>query len=150
MQTFLPYRSFAKSAQCLDRQRLGKQRVEVLQILRALTDPEYGWQHHPAVLMWRGYKCALVAYGTAICVEWRRRGYQDTCLEKIRAFGIGKVFFLPEWLGLPEFHASHRSNLLRKNPEHYGKFDWTEPADLPYMWPGLRYRRSFFTARSRA
>lgn len=38
MQTFLPYPSGVKSARVLDRQRLGKQRVECLQILAALTD----------------------------------------------------------------------------------------------------------------
>jgi len=44
MQTFLPYQNFTKSAQCLDRQRLGKQRVEAWQILQAITNPSYGWQ----------------------------------------------------------------------------------------------------------
>ena len=37
MQTFLPYPAFDLSAQVLDRQRLGKQRVETLQVLKALT-----------------------------------------------------------------------------------------------------------------
>lgn len=32
-------------------------------------------------------------------------------------------------------HASHRSNLLRKEPEHYTQFGWTEPPDLAYVWP---------------
>ena len=32
MQTFLPEEDFYKTAQSLDRQRLGKQRVETLQI----------------------------------------------------------------------------------------------------------------------
>ena len=32
-------------------------------------------------------------------------------------------------------HASHRSNLLRKEPAHYTQFGWTEPPDLPYVWP---------------
>jgi hypothetical protein len=41
----------------------------------------------------------------------------------------------PPWLGDEAFHASHRSNLLRKNPEWYGQFGWTEPDDLPYVWP---------------
>lgn len=36
MQTFLPYPDFEKSAYSLDRQRLGKQRVETLQIMQAL------------------------------------------------------------------------------------------------------------------
>ncbi|WP_407659745.1 pyrimidine dimer DNA glycosylase/endonuclease V, partial [Kineococcus indalonis] len=35
MQTFLPYPGFARSAAVLDAPRLGKQRVETLQVLRA-------------------------------------------------------------------------------------------------------------------
>ena len=54
MQTFLPVADFAESARLLDSPRLGKQRVETLQILRALELPDYGWANHPAVLMWRG------------------------------------------------------------------------------------------------
>jgi hypothetical protein len=42
LQTFLPYPDFAASAQALDQRRLGKQRVEALQVLRALTTPGYG------------------------------------------------------------------------------------------------------------
>ena len=48
MQTFLPFPDFQQSAAVLDHVRLGKQRVEALQILRALVIPEYGWQSHPA------------------------------------------------------------------------------------------------------
>lgn len=42
MQTFLPYKSFVKSAACLDMRRLGKQRVEAKQILMALTGESKG------------------------------------------------------------------------------------------------------------
>jgi hypothetical protein len=27
------------------------------------------------------------------------------------------------------------SNLIRKNPQHYSQYGWTEPQDLPYIWP---------------
>ena len=40
MQTFLPYKSFTKSAASLDWRRLGKQRVENLQLMQALV----GWR----------------------------------------------------------------------------------------------------------
>lgn len=36
MQTFLPYEDFNQSTAVLDRQRLGKQRVEALQLLKAI------------------------------------------------------------------------------------------------------------------
>ena len=53
MQTFLPYPDFAESARCLDRQRLGKQRVETAQILRCIVENRTGgWANHPAVRMW--------------------------------------------------------------------------------------------------
>jgi len=133
MQTFLPYDDFSKSARCLDRQRLGKQRVEVKQILKTLS-PGYegGWTKHPAVCMWRGFEPALASYGVAVCREWRSRGYRDSLLEEfLPVAGEG----LPWWFGDDAFHASHRSNLLRKKPEHYSQFGWSEPDDLPYVWP---------------
>lgn len=140
MQTFLPYPDFTKSAQCLDNKRLGKQRVECLQILKALSDPSYGWQNHPAVKMWKGHEMALSYYGVLMCEEWCNRGFNDTCKEKINAliaiFGRADGTLLdPKWVGNDSFHASHRSNLLRKDHIHYGQFGWTEPHDLPYVWP---------------
>jgi len=135
MQTFLPYSDFAQSAACLDNKRLGKQRVECLQILNALTNPNYGWQNHPAVKMWRGYETGLHNYGAIVCKEWIRRGFKDTCLGKIEQLGYDRGGLTPPWLGSETFHASHRSNLLRKDPVWYGKFGWTESHDLPYIWP---------------
>lgn len=78
MNTLLPYRDFTQSAACLDRQRLGKQRVEVLQILRALNGETTAWRNHPAVRMWEGHVPSLVCYGVAVCREWIGRGYKDT------------------------------------------------------------------------
>lgn len=139
MQTFLPYPDFAKSAQVLDNRRLGKQRVECLQILKALNDSTYGWQNHPAVKMWCGYKRQLLDYGLAICKEWKQRGFNDTCASKMIMLvdNVEELTDLvgPTWLGDKSFHASHRSNLLRKDPQWYGQFGWTEPDNLPYIWP---------------
>lgn len=142
MQTFLPYKDFAETAYCLDSKRLGKQRVETLQIIRALTGKSKGWVNHPAVKMWRGYEYALMMYGLAICAEWGLRGYKDTCADKMLAivplytetiYEMGYEY--PDWLGDERLHASHRSNLLRKDTRYYSKFHWKEPNDLPYIWP---------------
>ena len=78
MQTFLPFASFDESARVLDSPRLGKQRVETLQILRALIVPTYGWQRHPAVGMWRNHVPALTAYGLAMTKAWTDRGFADS------------------------------------------------------------------------
>lgn len=135
MQTFLPYPDYAQSAACLDRQRLGKQRVEVLQLLTAIQSGG-GWANHPAARMWKHNVQSLLDYGLAVCDEWVQRGYKDTCVNKMLAFADDSHYWnAPAWLGDPAFHASHRSNLLRKDPLHYGTFGWTEPPDLPYVWP---------------
>lgn len=42
---------------------------------------------------------------------------------------------LPPWFGNAALHASHRSNLLRKDATFYGQYGWTEKDDLPYVWP---------------
>jgi hypothetical protein len=47
----------------------------------------------------------------------------------------GEAVSPPKWLGNADFHASHRSNLLRKEPSHYSQFHWVESPDLPYVWP---------------
>lgn len=137
MQTFLPYSSFSKSAKCLDNKRLGKQRVECYQILKALSDHSYGWQNHPAVKMWRGYENDLILYGLTICEEWISRGFKDTCRNKILDFRKLKniSYNLPPFIGQQAFHGSHKSNLLRKNPKYYSKFNWKVPNNLEYVWP---------------
>lgn len=141
MQTFLPYASFLDSALCLDNKRLGKQRVETLQILNALVHKK-GWIHHPATIMWKGYESALISYGERICEVWIAKGFKDTCFDKIRVFRdhVADNLSMPPWLGDNRIHSSHRSNLLRKFPEHYGQFNWQEPNDIPYFWPTEKYK----------
>ncbi|MGK5684740.1 MSMEG_6728 family protein [Actinoplanes sp. URMC 104] len=147
MQTFLPYADFLASAKVLDQKRLGKQRVETIQVLRGLTTPGYGWRHHPAVKMWRGYEEALVRYGLDMVDVWTATGRADTTAATLIAdLGagteirtqeeLGKAGELPPWLGHPEVHRSHQSALVRKDPELYRPlFGPDVPDDLPYFWP---------------
>ena len=136
MQTFLPYPDFKESAKYLDYRRLGKQRVEVLQLLNSFHKPNYkGWKNHPAREMWRGYENALVMYGQAICNEWLSRGYKDTCFGKITAHYNGNLNSeLPSWVGREDIHLSHKSNLIRKYPEYYKPFWPDVPDNLEYIW----------------
>lgn len=138
MQTFLPFSDYRQSAMCLDNRRLGKQRVECLQILRVLTNgnPKAAWYHHPAAQMWKGYEVSLVRYGQTICSEWINRGFKDTCYSKISKFAlVNQKEIQPPWLNIFEFHASHRSNLLRKDFGWYGKWGWLEIPGSIYWWP---------------
>jgi hypothetical protein len=138
MQSFLPYSSYTASALCLDYRRLGKQRVEAYQMMQCITGTSSGWRNHPAVKMWQPYPHSLALYGSVVCQEWIKRGYKDTLLTKFQTYLSEHTDDVqPAWLGLESFHASHRSNLLRKDHEHYQAFGWAEPDTLPYVWPIL-------------
>lgn len=140
MQTFLPFPNYQQSAKVLDYRRLGKQRVETKQILLAMHKTKGGWINHPATKMWRGYEIELCRYGLAMCEEWVERGYNDS-LAQFFADSLWSYAsdnsnpLVPLWMGDANFHASHRSNLLRKDPLFYSKYKWSEPPDLPYIWP---------------
>lgn len=148
MQTFLPHRDFEASARALDSKRLGKQRVEVIQIVRALTVLGYAWSQHPATLMWRGYEEALGRYGVTMAAVWVERGFADTCAATITAdlatAGVPRLRTqdeldaagaLPPWVSDEAVRASHRSALVRKDPDFYRPLFPEVPPDLEYVWP---------------
>jgi hypothetical protein len=141
MQTFLPFASFERSAAVLDPKRLGKQRVEALQVLRAITIPDYGWRHHPAALMWRGYVPALTKYALVMTDAWIALDFADTVRPQALAFApevddlAQDDLDLPPWIGDESVHLSHRSNLVRKDEEFYAPLFPGTPRDLPYVWP---------------
>ena len=134
MQTFLPYPDFQKSASVLDYTRLGKQRLEGMQIVNIISGlvPDSRWKNHPAVKMWVGYENALKAYTNAMIREWIDRGYKNTMV----FYSVGKIKY-PWWFGNKNFHRSHRSRLIQKNPEFYSPlFPGDEGYnDSKYYWP---------------
>ncbi len=154
VQTFLPYPDFDRSAAVLDDRRLGKQRVEALQILHVLLGLRWNlatgtiedftpraWRSHPAVLMWVDHEQVLLRYQRSVCVTWMARGFNDTCYEK--SVGLVSLWTAtggdgaaePPWLGGEALHRSHQSNLIRKDPETYQPLFPGVPGDLPYVWP---------------
>lgn len=145
MQTFLPYPNFYETSRVLDRQCLGKQRVETKQILQVLLGESSGngWAAHPATLMWYGFEGQLTIYGLYICSEWRYRGYQDTLFpwfeeKRKELVGHGRPPPpYPDWFGDEEFHLSHRRKLVWKDPEWYCPRFGMEPIDEEpeYFWP---------------
>ncbi len=126
---------FDETARCLDWRRLGKGRVEAKQIHLAISDPSYGWQNHPIVNAWRGSADALCLYGITMCKEWIRRGYIDNQLPWFQERLTTSTPNMPKWLGREDFHRSHKSNLLRKDPAHYGPLWPDVPPNLEYVWP---------------
>lgn len=143
MQTFMPHDNYFESGQALDDKRLGKQRVEAYQILKALRghyDNTGAWVNHPATRMWAGYETELATYGQVICLEWQRRGFDDSLLPMFqfnRSYDDSKK---PWWVNDTLLHLTHQSNLVRKNGDYYL---WDVPSNLPYVWPLLDDHEAF-------
>lgn len=142
MQTFLPLPNFYSSAKVLDYRRLGKQRVEAKQLINVVEaweknpNTKMAWINHPAAVMWRGYLPALKLYANVMIEEWVTRGYKNNM-----DFYYVNNYVTPPWMGDDRLHASHRSNLLRKDSVYYGQYGWKEPFNLEYFWPGMNYTK---------
>lgn len=136
MQTFLPVENFSLSMSFLDNVRLGNQ---IYREGKTLLDGK--WPNHPACKMWVGHERTLAYYCLSGVQEMLTRKYwKDEVIVRWHSYFQDKIAALPDtgppsWLGDDKLHSSHRSNLLRKDPEHYGKFGWQEPDNLPYVWP---------------
>lgn len=146
----MPYASFTQTAEVLDYRRLNKQKLEAMQIINAIEmrklgidkiyivkEKKYkavGWYNHPATVTWENYVPALKMYCNVMIKEWIRRGYKNT----MKLYDIKEPIIIPPFIGNEKLHASHRSNLLRKDYGYYSKFGWTEPDDLPYYWPNSK------------
>ncbi len=140
MQTFLPYVNIRSSLEYLDYRRLGKQRVEAMQIIRVLERGEGPWFNHPAARMWKDNVAMLKLYHDLAIIVWIERGFRNTMKPyySLNLRDLSSVMdypVAPLWFGDEKFHASHRSNLLRKDPVWYGQFGWKEDSGMEYVWP---------------
>ncbi|MDO8640877.1 MAG: pyrimidine dimer DNA glycosylase/endonuclease V [Nitrosarchaeum sp.] len=143
MQTFFPYDNYQQSIECLDKRRLGKQRVEARQILQTINKIKThqlvkGWRNHPTIDMWFDYEDYLKQYYNHTLLVWARYGYQNIKLQPII---VSENVEQPWWLGQEMLHNSHRSNLLRKAIEDpkltswYAQFAWDVLPSKGYIWP---------------
>jgi hypothetical protein len=145
MQTFITDHDMAISASNLDNKRLGKQRVEALQIFSDLTIRKTRWHNHPAVKMWKGYEGFLLyVYLREVLFDWEiRRGFNNTLCNKkwraycrIRFYGNATCYDTtkPPWI-TDKFIESHRSNLIRKDRNLYKPIFPNTEEGLDYIWP---------------
>lgn len=150
MQTFVTHFSNAETAHVLDDRRLGKQRVEALQILQSLKRKSGAWYSHPAVQMWKGYERGLAYYGMTMCDEWRnKRKFNDTTWDKFfdSLDGNFAAPAQPVWRRDIRLLTSHRSNLVRKDPDFYGPRFPETPENMPYLWAVIDENRQGYHLR---
>lgn len=141
MITFLVCEDFVLNAKLLDSQRLGKQRVEAVQILDAIQKGTK-WKNHPIVHSWRPFIEALKYYINCIILEWVNRGGNNN----IPLFEIPSIILIPWWCQWDRLHQSHRAMLMRKNPFYYYDKFTVDPEynGYGYIWPNtITYENRF-------
>jgi hypothetical protein len=139
--TFLPHPDITKSLEALDKRRLGKQRVEARQIIKALEEKKGGWINHPATRMWNGYIPLLKKYFNTSLEVWEMRGGKNNILQPLE---ITEDIEFPWWWGWEPLHASHRAALYRKDPELYPIFEDPVYGAFGYVWPHKHTRETPF------
>lgn len=134
MMTFLLCEDFVESAKLLDLKRLGKQRIEGVQIVDAIVNGKGGWVSHPATKAWRNYLPALKYYINCIINEWISRGKNNNI--PLYQVSINEIVY-PWWVKWDRLHNSHKVMLLRKEPRYYqGKITVPdEYMNYGYIWP---------------
>ncbi len=116
VNTFILHPNLWVNSKLIDNTRLGKQRVEAMQILNTLQGSEkQGWCNHPAVKMWRGYEEFLKCYINSIITEWVNRGF-DNNYPLIETINNPSK---PWWWNKQAIHFTHQANLYLKMPHFY-------------------------------
>lgn len=162
VNTFIIVPDIEQTAKMLDKQRLGKQRLEAKQLIDILERYDQtgtcdgGWSSHPALRSWKGYTNSLKAYFNIIVNEWISRGCQNTMklypidtkrYRVVKCNFDGKTahfqgpfdeYCYPFWVSFPPLYMSHQAALCRKNPEYYSSFLREELKPFltnGYLWP---------------
>jgi hypothetical protein len=127
----------------LDYRRLGKQRIEALQILQAMLGLVGHYKSQPAAKAWKGCETGLCEYGIECCKVWKERGYVDNTRVRFELIKLQelkwKPLVMPRWIGYEPFHSNQRSRLLYKDPWYYSQFNWVEKPALTYYFPSHLY-----------
>lgn len=138
VNTFIPFKSISKTMKVLDRQRLGKQRLEAKQIIEIIENKRTGYKNHPIVSMWKDNVDGLKYYYNKCIDEWVDRGYKNN-MEKYKLKKKKKKEIMPWWLYNKQVRMSHQASLMRKKPEYYEdkfpNFD-KEYMLCGYIWTG--------------
>jgi hypothetical protein len=132
--TFVTSSDPKETAKILDSRRLGKQRVEASQIIKALLENGKGWKNHPATKAWVGHIDALKDYCNVMILEWVSRGKNNT-MKLYDDFPENPTY--PPWYSNERIQLSHQARLIQKDPVFYKKV--FNPPDIylhrGYIWP---------------
>lgn len=136
---WLPYRVPAQCAEVLSQEHLEYGYYAGLDALRQICR---GRDLGKWSLMFKDAPAWLLAYCGTLNIELGVRfnadpdsGYHMAARHFLR-LGWSVAAKPPEWLGQKEIHISHRSHLIRVDPDYYAhRLPLNTPLDLPLVWP---------------
>ena len=150
---WIPFANFRMTTHVLDARTLGRQLFVCADVLETHVQSCRRKGHRAETLhalMWRDYPGAIIRMMVCALQEIRLRGYPQPLpdprtAEGQRLYLVGEEISsrldeIPPWLGSGSLHASHRSRLLREDPEWYMQFDWRELPSGDLEWPALMPR----------
>ena len=138
MNIWVPYANLTMNVKVLTDEHLSEVVYVGLDTLRAIVADQDG----RLAEMWRSAPAGLLSYLVRADQERQARG-QPAELRVRRAFshlarrGLSLAPVMPRWFGGdPSLHLSHRSRLIRIDPEYYAqRLPFDTPLDLPLRWP---------------
>lgn len=117
---------------------------ELFDVLTGATKSDSYSKNSPVKGMWRGYEYALGIYVMMSGMEWcYRRGFAGhksfwpvfKGIQELKHYDKDFVYEVPPWFRDTDVLASHRSNLVRRDPLTYEDTWHVCPQNWPYLWP---------------
>lgn len=139
MMIWLPFENFEECARSMDSRTLTIQRFDAWRLLHMLQHGvPAGMGQNATLRMWRDYPTWVAAYGMAICLEWEKTSDRPSELTQLFRDYLDVIDVTedyPRWLGDSMLHMSHRSNMIKLDPDRYMKL-WPGVIEgMPLMWP---------------
>lgn len=139
MQVLVPTIDVALNAGLYHERLLEQQRYDVMQVVKALDDPDNRHFSHPVVRQWRSHNGFLLDLGITLCTEWQAKGRVDHLLRKmleLRGSVAPESCYEPSWWRDPDLHSAHQAYLVRKWPNRYKQHFPDVDSRLPMAYFG--------------
>lgn len=148
METYIPYPSFAASAEVLSASERVMSFISAMATLSVIHEVEVVGasqeyiKRHPMVRLWREHDVFLFEYADAMYEAMSpavqgKLAHRREALQRHLEWATSGSYSMepPRWLGDAEFHTQQQAALLRLNPEFYGPKFPDVSMTLVQTWP---------------
>lgn len=140
LQVYMPFEDPALNIKVLHEDMVVSQCNVATTILKTLKGNSKGWEWHPGVRMWSGNEEYLAQYIYRLVRECTRTfDFPDLYSIHVLALGYPKRSMMPEpppwWMGDKRYHLGVMAQMIRQNPDWYGRIFKAVDPKTEQMWP---------------